>query len=233
MQQAANRFDTQPATRRFDLYAFIHKAIRANLAQVMLGVGRMDCNDESEINATLSDVEGLLELCETHLANENRFVHPAMEARDPGSTRAIAGEHVEHLAAIDRLRCLAVALRGSTGMARHEAGDRLYRALALFAGENYEHMDYEQTEHNRVLWANYSDEELRGIEHAIVSSLPQDEVQYVLRWMLPHLNPAERAVLLGGLQREAPREVFGGVLDMLRPLLGRLEWRKLTLALGV
>jgi hypothetical protein len=54
-----------------------------------------------------------------------------------------------------------------------------------------------------------------------------------MRWMLPHMNPAERAALLRGMRREAPPEVFAGVLGLVQPLLGGRDWLKLHQALAL
>ena len=105
--------------------------------------------------------------------------------------------------------------------------------LAAFVAENFEHMQREETEHNAVLWAHYSDAEILEIEHRIVGSLSPQESALTMRWMLPHMTPAERAGLLGGMRAQAPAEAFDGVLSQIRPLLGGREWRKLALALGL
>lgn len=221
------------ATKRVDIYAFIHKGIRANLAQVMLAVGRMDGMDAAETQATLSDVRALLKLCHKHLDKEDQFVHPAMELRAPGSTQQIAHEHVEHEASIARLDTCVGAVEQATAAQRDAAIEALYRELALFTADNLQHMEYEQTEHNRVLWAHYSDAEIMGLERAIVASIPPEDMGLTLRWMVPYMNPAERALFLGGVRQGAPADAFGHILNMLKPLLGALEWRKLSLALGV
>jgi hypothetical protein len=84
-----------------------------------------------------------------------------------------------------------------------------------------------------VLWAHYSDAEILAIEHAIVASQSPEDAQLSLRWMLPHMTPGERALMLGGLRAHAPAEAFEGVLSLIRPLLGGRDWRKLALALGL
>ncbi len=47
---------------------------------------------------------------------------------------------------------------------------RLYLSLSFFIAENLAHMYREETETTRLLWRLYSDDELRGIEGAIVAS---------------------------------------------------------------
>lgn len=217
---------------RMDIYVGIHKALRAMMLDTLLAVGRIDVHDAAATRAVCDRVLALAALCASHLGHENDFIHPAMEARRPGSSGRVAGEHAEHLAAIAALReavaCLDTARHTA---ARTEAALRLYRALALFVGENFVHMHLEESQHNQVLWSCYSDDELRALEGAIVASLPPAENLCVLRWMVPAMTPDERAGLLGGLQMAVPATVFEAVLQALEPHLTPREWTRLMRAL--
>jgi hypothetical protein len=213
---------------RHDIYAFIHKGLRAFMAHTLVRVGRVDPLDEAEFNEVADEVRALLHICEDHLGNENEVVHAAMEARQPGSTTEIAADHVHHA---DSIQALALLLDRARGNA--EAAHALYHALSAFVAHNFEHMEQEETAHNAVLWATHSDEELRMLEATIIARHTPDQMGLALRWMLPHMNPAERAAMLGGMRANAPAPVFEGALGLVRPLLGGRDWRKLSLALGL
>jgi len=177
------------AAPRPDLYAPIHKALRHAMTDTLLEMGRIDVADAAPFNRTLGRVDALLDLCAGHLVHENAFVHPALEACEPGASARIAHEHVEHEQAIAALRDEVAALRRSAPAARD--------ALALFVAHNFEHMHVEETAHNAVLWAHYSDAELMQLHEQIVGSIAPEEMLQVMDWMLPALTPAERA-LVGG-----------------------------------
>jgi len=55
---------------------------------------------------------------------------------------------------------------------RAALAQRLYRHLALFIGENLQHMQVEETENNAALWALYSDDELAAIHDRLLASVP-------------------------------------------------------------
>ena len=213
---------------RYDIYAFIHKGLRAFMAHTLVRVGRLDATDTDEVAEVGAEVQALLDTCRSHLEHENDFVHPAMQARAPGSCSRIADEHEQHLEDIARLQSLLAGMPGSPEGAR-----ALYRALVAFVAENFEHMQREESEHNAVLWRHYSDAEILDIEHRIVGSLKPEETALSMRWMLPHMTPSERAAMLGGMRQAAPKEAFDGILSLIRPLLGGRDWRKLSLALGL
>jgi hypothetical protein len=222
---------TQPA--RVDMYAGIHKALRALMADTLLAVGRMDSEDGLELAATTQRVVELLDFCRAHLRHENEFVHAAIEARAPGASAAIAHEHDEHERHIASLGLVVEMLRACPAGQRASAALELYRSLALFIADNFQHMHVEETAHNAVLWARYTDAELMAIHQALVASIPPQEMMFVIRWMVPFMNPAERTALLADMQAHAPAPAVAAALDTIRPHLDQKEWAKLARSLGL
>jgi hypothetical protein len=213
---------------RHDIYAFIHKGLRAFMAHTLVRTGRLDVHDTAELAEVSEELRALLTICRHHLHNENTYVHTAIAARQPGACDRIAHDHVEHEAAIAELAGMVDALPDDPAALR-----RLYLRLSVFVAVNFEHMQSEETEMNAALWATHSDEEIMDIEQRIIQSHQPQEMQLALRWMLPHLSPDERCVMLSGMRAHAPAEAFAGVLGLIRPLLGGRDWRKLSEALGL
>ena len=233
-QQEIRSLQATPyGTARVDIYVHIHKALRALMTDTLQAVGRLDTEDEQEFEQVCQRVLRLAEACENHLTHENESVHTAMEAREPGTSMRIAGEHLEHGVAIEQLRQAVAQMRSCHGTARAQAALALYRQLALFVGHNFEHMHVEETAHNGVLWARYTDEELLALNGRIVASLPPEESMFWMRWMIPALTPSERLQVLGGMKAQAPAEAFAAVLDLVRPQLDLHAWAKLTGGLGM
>jgi len=233
IDQRELRHVAEAAAPRVDLYAGIHKALRALMADTLLAVGRMDSEDALERAQVTQRVLELLDFCRSHLRHENDVIHPALEARAPGASGKIAHEHEEHLQAIVALADQATALLQCEPAARPAAALALYRALSLFIAHNFEHMHVEETAHNAVLWARYTDAELIDLHNALVASIPPAEMMYVLRWMVPFMNPAERAAMLGDMRDHAPAPAFAAALEVVRPHLGEREWAKLGRDLGL
>jgi hypothetical protein len=216
---------------RLDMYAGIHKALRALMADTLLAVGRMDFTDELELAQTTQRVVELLDFCRSHLEHENQFVHTAMEARAPGSTAVGAAEHREHESHLLELAHAVEALRAAPAAQRVTLAQDLYRRLGLFLAGNFEHMNVEESSHNAVLWARYTDAELHGIHNALLASIPPQEMMFAIRWMVPYMNPVERAGMLGGMKANAPAPAFEAAIETVRPHLTQREWEKLARAL--
>ena len=218
--------------QRFNMYALIHKALRAAMGDTLAALGRMDPLDEADTTRVLADVRALLTLMRGHLEHENAFIHPALEARQAGASSHTAHDHVQHEAALAALQAQLRRVAAAQGAARVEAQQQLYMSLAGFVAENLEHMQVEEAENMQALWNAYTDAELIAIHDALVASIPPEEMSQVLRWLMPAVTPYERALLLGDLQHKAPAPVFSQILDQVRPLLTPREWDKLMHAIA-
>jgi hypothetical protein len=221
-----------PAAPRFDGYHGIHKALRLFLCDTLTRVGATDPTDAAAVQAVLAQLDDLLALCESHVKHENTFVHPALEAAQPGSSARIAGEHVEHLQAIEHVRELGRVVAATAGLARASALGRLYSALALFVGENLVHMHAEETLHNPVMWAHYSDAELAALDGRIRAAIAPAEMERALAWFVPALNALERAGMFGAMRSAMPPEPFRNLMAMARTRLAEGEYAKLEAALS-
>ncbi len=221
------------ALPRRDLYAAIHKALRSFMSETLVRVGRIDVSDVADRDAALGQLDELLDLCADHLRHENEFVHTAIEARQPAGSRRIAEEHGEHLESIAALRDEARALRRApTGDAERSAL-RLYRHLALFVAENFQHMHIEETAHNALLWQHYSDDELDALHGRLLASIPPQGHLLVARWMVPACTPSERAAIVGAAKAQMPPEALLGVMTIVRPHVDDSGWTKLAAAIGI
>ena len=218
---------------RMDLYVSIHKALRSFMTDTLGRIGRIDVTDRADRDAALAQLDELLGLCLSHLRHENEFVHTAIEARQPAGSQRIAGEHDEHVETIAALRAEADALRAAAGGDGERLALRLYRHLALFVAENFQHMHIEETVHNALLWQHYSDAELGALHGRLLASIAPQEHLLVARWMVPASTPAERAAIVGGAKAQMPPEALLGVMRTVRPHIDDAGWTKLAAAIGI
>jgi hypothetical protein len=212
--------------KRYDIYARIHKALRASMADTLVALGRMDPRDDCDVRETLSRLEDLLAFCESHVEHESAYIHAAIEALAFGSIRECAAEHAAHGREIDELRALASAV-GANGDAAH----RLYRRAAGFVAGQLAHMEREESENNALLWALFSDTEIQAIEERMMRAFEPGAAMQGLRWMIPSIHHGERVALFDKL-RAAPLPVREGALALARTHLRPAEFRKLEGALA-
>lgn len=218
---------------RLDLYAPIHKALRAMMADALVTLGQTDGVDEPALDDALGRVGALLSLCTGHVQHEDEFMHTAMQARAPGAADCADGHHAEHRQALGELHGLVQCVRAAQPAHRYPAIMRLYRALAVFIGENLVHMHMEETDHNAVLWSHYTDGELGALHDRLVQSIEPQEMAVVLRWMIPALSPMERVGMLADMRAKMPPGAFEGVLELARGHLPPPAWAQLSRGLAL
>jgi hypothetical protein len=219
---------------RVDLYRMIHKTLRKVMFETVYRLGRADVDEANDLDQALNGLGTLLEFCESHLNKENAYVHLAMESRVLGSTGYILNEHFEHLEAIEDLRQGIDLVRNANASERHAAMHYLYLEATEFVGENLIHMRYEEKEHNAVLWAAYSDEELLEIEQRIIASVEPPELMGIMEHAIPAQTHAERVGMLCGMKQSGmPVPAFEAMLQLARDTLDSRDLGKLAKAIGV
>ncbi len=124
-------------------------------------------------------------------------------------------------------------LRAARGGQADALALRLYRHLALFVAENFQHMHIEETVHNAILWKHYSDAELLDLHDRLLASIAAGGTSSTPRWMLPAVTPAERAAIVAGMQAKMPPEALIGVLASVRPHIDHMRWVRLAADAGV
>jgi hypothetical protein len=220
------------AIERFNIYTQIHKGLRACMCEVLVRVGRLDPYDSIEIESAATAVRGLVEFARDHLSHEEALIHPALEARRAGASRESHAEHEQHLETFDLLESSLRILERSSEPERPAAVLRLYRQLALFVAENFEHMHVEETENHAALAACYSEQEILELHARVVAAVKPAAMTVAMRWMIPASSAPERAAIFGGMQQNAPAPVFAAMLGVVRPHLDARDWAKLRAAIG-
>ncbi|RAK51413.1 hemerythrin domain-containing protein [Phenylobacterium deserti] len=211
---------------RWDLYGPVHKGLRLGHAQLLARLGSADWG--GDVSELLSDLKAHLRLGASHIAHEDSHIHPALEARDAGATAHLEEEHTAHRARFAALDAQIAGLEVAFQSDRPALGRQLYLAFGKLVAEDLAHMHEEETQVWPRLCATHTDAELQAIEGAIIGSLPPTDVVAFMRLMIPAMNRAERAGMLGGMKAGAPPEAYRGVLEAAaRPTLSADDWAHL------
>lgn len=217
---------------RLDLYSPVHKGVRAALVQTASLTGRTDFADPEEAATAAEAARRLVHLLEEHAANEDRELMPILARVAPEVHADLQAEHArtdglarEIVAFADRLASAPVAERASIGR-------RIHDALWRLAAEHLRHMDREETQASRALWAHLSDEELEAIHQRIVSAIPPAELAEFCGLLIPAMSLPERAAMLAPLAQRLPPPAFEALIAPARRAMGD-AWGKTAAAIGL
>lgn len=153
---------------------------------------------------------------------------PLVRDAAPELAKEFAAEHDDQEARLPGLLAALESIDVNAADAEQK-GHAFVVQLSRVAGELLTHMADEELELNPALWAAKTEAQLHEAEQQLVGSIPPEKMVRYLRWMLPAMNPGERAGFLALL----PPPVFGFVREVAKQVLTPAEDAKLEMALAV
>jgi hypothetical protein len=215
-----------------DLYRDIHKGIRAEMFRVTQLAGSLDPSDRRARTAFAADVEGLVQVLESHAEHEDNAVQPALQACRPDLAATIAADHIVLDARYHTLREVSAAAVDATADSR-VAMHHAYLELASFTSAYLAHQHTEEQIVMPALEAAIGVDAVRTIHGHIVAALPPQEMATTLAFMLPAMNVDDRAELLAGMRANAPAPVFEGVWGLAGSVLAPADYAVLGSRLDI
>jgi hypothetical protein len=216
-----------------DLYRDVHKGIRAELFAIVSEAGRLDPSNRAARAALADHVRMVSELLVSHAEHEDSAVQPALEVHLPDLAERIEKDHTKLDRRIAGFVDLAAAAADATPVDQTVRAHQLYLELASFTSVYLEHQDVEERVVMPALDAAVGPEAVLQIHGAIVGSIPPAEMATSLAIMLPAMNVDGRAELLGGMQANAPAEVFQGVWGLAGSVLTPVDLDAVGVRLGL
>lgn len=218
----ASSRDAEQSTYRLpavDLYRDIHKGIRAELFAITTTAGSLDPADRADRVALLDHITSMAGVLASHAHHEDAFIDPALERHAPDLAERINADHIRIERTFDDVVALATDVVNAPVIDQHRLVHMLYLDLAAFTGEYLVHQELEERLVMPALERAVGVEAVAQINAAIVGSIPPDEMARSLAFMLPAMNPSDRAELLGGIRAAAPRPAFDAVVGLARSVL--------------
>jgi hypothetical protein len=218
---------------RPDLYGTVHKGLRASLFATAALAGRTDFTRPAEAGEVAAAVIRLLGFLDEHAAHEDAVVMPVLATIAPELHADLRSEHARTDGLHRELAALAPRLGGASALERASLGRRLHDRLLRLAAEHVHHMQREEGDANRALWAHLDDAALAGLHGRVVGAIPPPRLAEWLALMLPAMSLPERAALLGGLRAQVPPSALAALVAPARVALGDEGWAHAAAAAGL
>lgn len=214
-----------PDGNRHNLYNAIHKTLRFGHCRLLAQLGSHDFADGEKTSALLQALRDMIGFGRAHLEGENRYIHPALEARRPGATAHAFREHLGHEQGYAELESLIRAVEVATRERKPLAGLALYHRYALFAADDLAHMYEEETEVLGALHDAFSDSELKIMEERAAAAVPFALKLAMMALFMPALNHVERADVLAREREALSGEAFSALLaSAVKPALSPQDY---------
>lgn len=201
-------------TDRYNLFNFIHKALRAQLYDAALTLQKTDFINEAEAETAMEKVHLTLKSFESHAEKENKFILPAISKHDEQKAAMIESEHDTDESLSEQMKNKMEALRFAPVELKNKTGRQLFYLFIEFTGFNLIHMNKEEHVLNEILWEHNSDAELMAITGEIMKSIPPSEMMEIFPWMMKGITNLELIGFLADLEKGLPQETFDSVMHM-------------------
>ena len=209
--------------QRMENYRPIHKAIRYLLYSTALQVGMADFGDSGVASEALDKLDRTISMLKEHA---ERFIHPPLERRVPGIAESFDQDHDDDERLYAQLEQLAAQIRDSKGDQPTALGNQVYTLFNGFIGSYLGHMAREETELEKALLDNFTDEELVAMEQEIMSSVPPQRMGEWLGVICSSLYVDELTGMLGGMKVTAPPQAVEGMLTLSQQAMPADTWKK-------
>lgn len=211
-----------------DVYRDIHKAVRANMFEVVLRAGRTDPTDRNQRIALAATVTDLADFLTFHADHEDGVLDPMIAEVLPDEAATIRASHEEFEAEMARIRALAALVFDQDRLDGRASLHELYLSLAMFTSRYLAHQQIEERVVMPALLAHFGLEAVIAANERIVASIDPESLAWGLTKMLPALNADDRFELLAGIRMTAPSEAFAAVLALAADVLTEDDYASLT-----
>lgn len=183
---------------RPELFLAVHKGIRAELFETARLVARTDFSVLAEARGAEARVQRSFAFLEEHARHEDEQILAELQAIAPVLCAELHNEHSRIDGLMLEIVRLLARLEAAPGAERAALGRRLHALLGSFLSDYLRHMEREESEVNRMLWAHFSDAQLGAIHGRIIASIEPARLGEWMEIILPELNATERAAMLAG-----------------------------------
>jgi len=194
--------------QRVKLFEAAHKGLRNALSQFSYLLGKCDFNSTQDVNKIHSLGKDLCMMLSSHANDENTLILAALEEKVPGSSKHDMDDH-ERLEyeqdAIEKLLDDIKELK-SKGEDALGTGAELYMKFSKFHGDYLLHTVEEETETQRLLWENFTDQELHMIRGKIIGRFTPEAFEKWQSYIMPAITQSDLLVMLGGMKTNSPEQ---------------------------
>jgi hypothetical protein len=210
---------------RFNPFGQVHKGLRALLYDTAMLLQHTNFAVEEEISVAVDRVKLVSRLFEHHAHIEDSRIFPMIEEYAPQVVDDFEAQHqTDHALSLDLEKCVALFTETNTAGQNRFAGNELLQSFNAFLAFNVEHMKKEETIVNECLWLYHTDKELLQKVQEISASIPPEENQHFVYWMLKGMATHEIIEWYNIVKKSAPPPVFDFFCNLAETALPGRRW---------
>ena len=194
--------------QRVKLFEAAHKGLRNALTQFSFLLGKCDFNNSVDIAKLHSLGKDVFMMLSTHANDENSVILTALEEKIPGSSKQDMEDHERLEQEQDAIEKLLDDIKelNAKGAEASGSGAELYIKFSKFHGDYLLHTVEEETETQRLLWENFTDQELHAMRGKIIGRFTPEAFEKWQSYIMPAITQSDLLMMLGGMKANAPEQ---------------------------
>jgi len=200
---------------RYNIFNLIHKALRAKLYNTALTLQQTYFGDAAQAGAAFEKLNEIIKAFEEHGHHEDSILMPVIESFQSATIASFEKEHVDDRKMgedLGHLQNIYHAAQSTTE--RIIAGSAITKSFVDYMIFNLKHMQREEIELNKLLWDNFTDDEIQKINDQIVASIPPEEMATAAAWFMQSINSEEAKNWLTAVKQTAPEHIFAALFEL-------------------
>ncbi len=210
---------------RYNMFSQTHKGLRAWLFEAGLRIQQTDFSNKRKGLVIVSELRQLVKVFQKHTLNEDNNIFPKVESVAPFVIALFEQEHEKDNELGQKLNSwLNRYAEPVTEMERLKSGIGILQIFNEFTAFNLQHMNKEEMIVNELLWANYTDNEIKAVTAGIIKNQNPEDSKLLGKWMIRGMNDTEIINWLKHVRMAAPDYVLEGLLIMAKEELEPARW---------
>lgn len=200
---------------RYNIFNMIHKALRLKLYETAQALLHTYFGDKDGAAEVLNKLNEIIDAFENHGYHEDSILMPVIAKFQPEMIASFEKDHKDDHHFGNELKQLQLIYHAAqSDDERTVAGSAITLAFTDYMIFNLQHMQREEVELNKLLWDNFSDDEIKKISHEIETSIPPEEMAVTARWIMQAINSNEVTEWLIAVKENAPEHIFNLLFEL-------------------
>jgi hemerythrin-like domain-containing protein len=217
---------TMKQEQRYNIFKKTHKGLRSMLFDAGTKIQQTDFTKSKQANATIEMVKQSTRSFLYHLNKEDNVIYHSVVLYAPYIVAMIEQTNLKDQALAESIDKIIYQHSGlDTKKEKIDFGHQLQAVFFEFTAAVLQHMSKEETVINEILWSNYTDRELIGMEVEMMKQATSSDCTWYTGKILKELSNREILVWVDSIKEHATPFMLKKLISTARIVLPIDRWQ--------
>jgi hemerythrin-like domain-containing protein len=212
--------------QRYNIFKKTHKGLRSMLFDAGTKIQQTDFAKSKQANATIEMVKQSTRSFLYHLSKEDNVIYHSVVLYAPYIVAMVEQTNLKDQALAETIeKMIDQHSELNTKKEKIDFGHQLQAAFFEFTAAVLQHMSKEETVINEILWSNYTDRELIGLEVEMMKQATSPDCSWYTGKILKELSNREILVWVDSIKEHATPFMLKKLISTARIVLPIDRWQ--------